>query len=81
MLHLNDSVYKNGKRIREATGEADYAAARQRLNQRLGAIAKVSLSNAIANQCLCRNSMKRWSDTTASTLGSQLTRSRGDGNI
>lgn len=32
--------YKNGKRIPEATGEADYAAARQTLNQRLGAIAK-----------------------------------------
>jgi hypothetical protein len=32
--------YKNGKRIREATGDADYGAARQKLNQRLGAIAK-----------------------------------------
>lgn len=32
--------YKNGKRIREATGETDYAAARQTLNLRLGAVAK-----------------------------------------
>jgi integrase len=32
--------YKNGKRIREATGETDYAAARQQLNKQLGAIAK-----------------------------------------
>jgi len=32
--------YKNGKRIREATGETDYAAARQQLNKQLGAVAK-----------------------------------------
>ncbi|MGA3092641.1 MAG: tyrosine-type recombinase/integrase [Terriglobales bacterium] len=32
--------YKNGKRIRESTGETDYAAAQQNLALRLGAIAK-----------------------------------------
>jgi integrase len=32
--------YSNGKRVRESTGETDYAAARQKLNLRLGQTAK-----------------------------------------
>ncbi|HET9741746.1 MAG TPA: tyrosine-type recombinase/integrase [Terriglobales bacterium] len=33
------SFYQNGKQVRESTGQTDYQAARQKLNQRLGKIA------------------------------------------